>query len=266
MGDQNPKDSNDLQQNGGTDVEAARTITDEIEDLDEHTHYSQRAPWLRAGVLGANDGLVSVASLMLGVGGGTDSLHAMTLAGVAGLVAGALSMACGEFISVSSQRDSEEADVEKERREQLKGPAAREAELRELAKIYEDRGLSKSLAHQVAVELTAKDVIRAHARDELGIDLDELSNPWTAAAASAVAFVIGAGLPLLSAAFIESERMRIMSLVLVSTAALAGFGVLGAVLGGANWLRGGARVIIGGWIAMGITYGVGRAFNIKGIA
>jgi vacuolar iron transporter family protein len=119
---------------------------------------------------------------------------------------------------------------------------------------------------QVAVELTEKDVIRAHARDELGIDLDELSNPWTAAAASAVAFVIGAGMPLLSAAFIESERMRIMSLVLVSTTALAGFGILGAVLGGANWVRGGARVIIGGWIAMGITYGVGRAFNIRSIA
>jgi vacuolar iron transporter family protein len=118
----------------------------------------------------------------------------------------------------------------------------------------------------VAVELTEKDVIRAHARDELGIDLDELSNPWAAAAASAVAFVVGAGLPLLAAAFIQTETYRLLSLVLVSTAALLGFGVLGAVLGGANWVRGGARVVIGGWIAMGITYGIGRAFSIKSIA
>lgn len=117
---------------------------------------------------------------------------------------------------------------------------------------------------QVAVELTEKDVIRAHARDELGIDIDDLSNPWKAAAASAVAFVVGAGLPLLAAAFITVEKWRLLSLVLVSTAALAGFGILGAVLGGANWLRGGTRVVIGGWVAMAITYGAGRAFHISG--
>ncbi len=118
----------------------------------------------------------------------------------------------------------------------------------------------------MAVELTAKDVIRAHARDELGIDLDDLSNPWKASAASALAFVVGAGLPLLSAAFIHDATWRLVSLVLTSTAALAAFGIIGALLGGANWLKGGARVIVGGWIAMGITYGIGRAFNIAGFA
>ncbi|EIE20116.1 DUF125-domain-containing protein, partial [Coccomyxa subellipsoidea C-169] len=224
-------------------------------------HFSQRAPWLRAAVLGANDGLVSVASLMLGVEGGTHELHPVVLAGVAGLVAGALSMAVGEFVSVSSQRDAEEADIEKERKEQAKGPAARQHELEELTAIYEDRGLSQGLARQVAEELTAKDVIRAHARDELGIDIDDMTNPYQAAASSALAFCIGAGLPLLAAAFIEDPKWRIVSVVLTSAAALLVFGIMGAVLGGAGVMKGGTRVLIGGLAAMGITYGFGRIFN-----
>ncbi|KAK9901345.1 hypothetical protein WJX75_007573 [Coccomyxa subellipsoidea] len=228
---------------------------------DEHQHFSQRAPWLRAAVLGANDGLVSVASLMLGVEGGTNELHPVVLAGVAGLVAGALSMAVGEFVSVSSQRDAEEADIEKERKEQAKGPAARAHELEELTAIYEDRGLSHGLARQVAEELTAKDVIRAHARDELGIDVDDMTNPYQAAASSALAFIVGAGLPLLAAAFIEDPKMRILSVVLVSAFGLTTFGVTGAVLGGAGVLKGGTRVLVGGLVAMGITYGFGRLFK-----
>ncbi|CAL8471042.1 g10584 [Coccomyxa elongata] len=233
---------------------------------DEHQHFSQRAPWLRAGVLGANDGLVSVASLMLGVEGGTNELHPVVLAGVAGLVAGALSMAVGEFVSVSSQRDAEEADIEKERKEQAKGPAARQHELEELTAIYEERGLSYGLARQVAEELTAKDVIRAHARDELGIDIDDMTNPYQAAASSAFAFIIGAGLPLLAGAFIEDANWRIVSVVLTSAAALAAFGILGAVLGGAGVIKGGSRVLLGGLAAMAITYGFGRAFNRGGPA
>jgi VIT1/CCC1 family predicted Fe2+/Mn2+ transporter len=170
-------------------------------------------------------------------------------------------MACGEYISVSSQRDAEMADVEKEKREQAKGPVAQAHELDELTAIYEDRGISPLLARQVAEELTAKDVIRAHARDELGIDLDDMSNPALAAIASMLAFLVGAGLPLLSAAFIQSHTRRLVSLVVVSTVAMIIFGVSGAVLGGANAFRGGLRVVIGGWIALGITYSIGLAFS-----
>lgn len=154
-----------------------------------------------------------------------------------------------------------QADIEKEKQMQAKGPAARQHELEELAAIYESRGLSKALAKQVAIEFTEKDVIRAHARDELGIDIDDLSNPLQACVASAFAFCIGAGIPLLAASFITSHSMRLMSLILATTAALTTFGSLGAWLGGASLLRGGARVVLGGWIALAITYGIGRAFG-----
>jgi len=243
----------------GVDVEKVKAHLTLEED--EHQHYSQRAPWLRAGVLGALDGLVSVASLMIGVGGGSSALHVMILAGLAGLVGGALSMAVGEYISVSSQRDAEMADIAKERAEQAKGPTAQAHELDELTKIYEDRGITPLLARKVAEELTAKDVIAAHARDELGIDLEELSSPLKAAVASGFAFLVGAGLPLLAGSFLHSYIKRLIAIVIVSTAGMAGFGVAGAVLGGANIYRGGGRVVIGGWIAMGITYGIGRAFG-----
>ncbi len=154
-----------------------------------------------------------------------------------------------------------QADIEKEKQMQAKGPAARQHELEELAAIYENRGLSKALAKQVAIEFTEKDVIRAHARDELGIDIDDLANPLQACVASAFAFCIGAGIPLLAASFITNHAMRIMSLVLATTAALSAFGSLGAWLGGANLFKGAARVILGGWIALGITYGIGRGFG-----
>ena len=143
---------------------------------------------------------------------------------------------------------------------QAKGPAARQHELEELAAIYENRGLSKDLAKQVAIEFTEKDVIRAHARDELGIDIDDLANPLQACLASAFAFCIGAAIPLLAASFIHSHPMRILSLILSTSAALASFGSLGAWLGGANMFKGAGRVILGGWIALGATYGIGRAF------
>ncbi|KAL6753520.1 Ccc1 family [Haematococcus lacustris] len=229
--------------------------------IDEHIHYSQRAPWLRAFVLGANDGLVSVASIMLGVGGGSDDLHTMRLAGIAGWIAGATSMALGEYISVASQRDSEEADIQKEREQQAKGPAAREHELEELCEIYVNRGLSRELARQVALELTAVDVIKAHARDELGIDMDAMANPMQASLVSCVAFTLGAAMPLLSGAFIQDAKWRIMSVVLASAAGLAAFGYAGAALGGARVLVGTLRVLIGGCMAMGITYGIGYGFG-----
>ncbi|WIA31276.1 hypothetical protein OEZ86_002178 [Tetradesmus obliquus] len=232
------------------------------QEHDEHVHYSHRAPWLRAFVLGANDGLVSVASLMLGVGAGSTDLRTMQLSGVAGLVAGALSMACGEYISVSSQKDAEEADIEKERLEQLKGPEARQRELQELTGIYVARGLTEELARQVAEQLTATDVLRAHARDELGIDLDELANPLQASLTSALAFSLGAGMPLAAGSFIPDAQTRIMAVAAATTAALLAFGALGASLGGATVVKGALRVLIGGWLAMAVTFGIGYAFNV----
>lgn len=249
----------------GVDVqqhERLVALAEDDEELCDHAHHSNRAPWLRAMVLGANDGLVSTSALMMGVGGGTSALATMRLAGIAGLVGGALSMAVGEYISVSSQRDAERADIEQERLEQLKGPEARARELEELAQIYVGRGLPYSLALQVATVLTEKDVIRAHARDELGIDIDELANPLQAAVASAICFTVGAGLPLLSAAWIVDATLRLGILVAATTVGLCLFGFLGAYLGGANVLRGGTRVVVGGWLALGIVYGIGRALNV----
>eukprot|EP00878_Enallax_costatus_P009907 GHUV01010344.1.p1 GENE.GHUV01010344.1~~GHUV01010344.1.p1 ORF type:complete len:263 (+),score=54.54 GHUV01010344.1:301-1089(+) len=228
-----------------------------------HVHYSHRAPWLRAFVLGANDGLVSVASLMLGVGAGTEALRAVQLSGLAGMVAGALSMACGEYISVASQKDTEEADIEKERLEQLKGPEAQQRELDELAAIYMQRGLREDLAKQVATELTAHDVIRAHARDELGIDMDDLANPLQASLTSALAFSLGAAIPLLAGAFVADALIRVLAVTVAATAGLILMGGLGAYLGDASVWKGSARVLIGGWLAMALTYGVGWAFNVS---
>lgn len=225
-------------------------------------HYSQRAQWLRAGVLGANDGLVSVASLMMGVGGGTEDLKTLVLSGVAGLVGGALSMAAGEYISVYSQKDSQDADIAKERAAQEHGPQMRLYELNELAGIYEERGLPKDLAKEVAKHLTKNDVIQAHARDELGIDTEDLANPWLACITSAISFSIGAAIPLLSSSFIEDHVIRLIVVLVASTIALAVFGTVGAVLGGASALRGAVRVVIGGVLAMVVTYGVGRLFGV----
>jgi len=223
-----------------------------------HEHFGERSPWLRAFVLGANDGLVVTSSLMLGFAGNSDTAAAIRLAGVASWIAGALSMALGEYVSVSSQRDCEQAELKKEGEALMKAPRW---ELQQLAEIYTKRGLSEGLARQVAEELTAKDALRAHARDELGIDLDELSNPLQAAVVSAVAFSCGAGIPLLAGAFLLDPVMRIVAVVVAAVVGLLFFGALGAYLGGANMLRGAGRVLLGGASAMGATYGIGVAFN-----
>jgi VIT1/CCC1 family predicted Fe2+/Mn2+ transporter len=223
-------------------------------------HYSDRAPWLRAAVLGANDGLVSVASIMLGVGAASTDIKALVLSGTSALVAGAMSMAVGEYISVSSQKDTEEADVEKERQEQ-RTEIGRARELDELTQIYLSRGLNYNLAREVAIALTKDDVVRAHARDELGIDIDDLANPWQAALSSMICFSLGAAVPLLSGAFITAPKWRLLSVILSSTLALAVFGAIGAWLGGARRIRASCRVLVGGWLAFAITYGVGRLFG-----
>eukprot|EP00475_Leptophrys_vorax_P021650 TRINITY_DN2940_c0_g2_i1.p1 TRINITY_DN2940_c0_g2~~TRINITY_DN2940_c0_g2_i1.p1 ORF type:complete len:264 (+),score=85.44 TRINITY_DN2940_c0_g2_i1:34-825(+) len=237
------------------DVEESKTNLDWAKF--EH-HFSHRSPWLRALVLGANDGLVSVASVMFGVGGGSDSRHTLILAGLSALIGGALSMAVGEFISVYSQKDTEMADLAKEKFE-LENAA--DKELKELAMIYQERGLSKDLALKVATELTEKDALRAHARDELGIDMDELANPAQAAGASFLAFVSGAAIPLLAGAFWTGQTARLISMLIFSSIGLLAFGALGARLGGAPMIKASIRVLIGGLVAMGITFGIGKAFG-----
>jgi vacuolar iron transporter family protein len=217
------------------------------------THLSYRAGWLRAAVLGANDGILSVASVVIGVAASGAGRAAVATAGVAALSAGAMSMAAGEFVSVSSQRDTENADLVVEERELATDPAG---ELRELTGIYVGRGLSLALAAQVADALTGHDALQAHARDELGLDEERRARPLQAAAASAAAFSAGAILPLI-AAILPGTSARIEVCVVVAAAMLIVLGDLGARLGGAP--RGRAIVRVAGWglLAMGVTAAVG---------
>ena len=217
------------------------------------THLSYRSGWLRAAILGANDGIVSVACLTLGVAAGGASESAIVIAGVSGLVAGALSMATGEFVSVSSQRDTELADLRIEKRELAEDP---EGELEELSKIYEGRGLSPALARQVATELSRGDRLAVHARDELGMDDARRARPLQAAWASALSFTAGAVLPLLAIS-LTARGARIAVCAVLTLLALGLLGYLGAVLGGAPRLKAAARVLVWGALAMAVTSGVG---------
>jgi VIT1/CCC1 family predicted Fe2+/Mn2+ transporter len=214
---------------------------------------SQRLNWLRAGVLGANDGIVSTAGLVVGVAGATVERAPIATAGVAGLVAGAVSMALGEYVSVSSQRDSERAQLARETRELAETP---EQELDELVALYEAKGLSPATARQVAVELTEHDALSAHLDVELHLDPEELTSPWRAAGASAVSFVLGALLPLV-AVLLPPATWRVPITVVVVLAALGLAGWLGARLGGAAPRRAVLRVIIGGALGLAVTYGIG---------
>jgi vacuolar iron transporter family protein len=216
-------------------------------------HLSFRSNWLRAAVLGANDGILSTSSLVLGVAASGASRSAILTAGVAGLVAGAGSMAAGEYVSVSSQRDTEDADLSLERRELAANP---KGELRELAGIYEQRGLSEDLAVDVARSLTEHDALEAHARDELGLSEDRRARPLQAAGASALSFAVGAALPLL-AVLAFGHSTRVAGLVAVTLLALAGLGALGARLGGAPVGRAVARVVFWGATAMAVTAAIG---------
>lgn len=216
-------------------------------------HLSHRSNWLRAAVLGANDGILSTSSLVLGVAGSGAGSSAVVTAGVAGLVAGALSMAAGEYVSVSSQRDTENADVALERDELATDP---EGELEELAGIYEDRGLEPALALQVAEALTAQDALGAHVRDELGLEDDRRARPLQAAWSSAIAFASGAALPLL-AAILASGHIRTVAIVVVTMLALAALGTTGARLGGAPRGPATLRVMTWGAVAMAVTYAIG---------
>jgi len=219
----------------------------------QETHLGYRAGWLRAAVLGANDGLVSTASLVLGVAAAGASTGAIVTAGVAGLVAGALSMAAGEYVSVSSQRDTELADLRLEERELAEDP---EGELDELMEIYQRRGLSLPLARQVAAELSRGDRLAIHARDELGLEDGTRARPLQAAWASALSFTAGAALPLLAIALAPGGS-RVVVCVALTLIALGLLGSLGAELGGAPRLKAAGRVLVWGAIAMAATSGIG---------
>jgi vacuolar iron transporter family protein len=219
-----------------------------------HEDTGAKLNWLRAGVLGANDGVVSTASIVLGVAGATDSVPQIVTAGLAGLFAGALSMAAGEYVSVSSQRDAERALLDQERKELREMP---ETELDELAGLYEQRGLTPELARQVAQQLTAKDALAAHAEIELKIDPEDLTSPWQAAMASFLAFTVGSSLPLL-AFLVPTGDLRVSLTVLVAVITLALTGSVSARLGGAPRVPAVMRNVAGGIVAMAVTYGIGH--------
>ncbi|MER8100486.1 VIT family protein [Kitasatospora sp. NPDC094016] len=214
---------------------------------------SARLNWLRAAVLGANDGVVSTAGIVTGVAGAAESRAVLLAAGVAGLLAGAMSMAAGEYVSVSTQRDTERAALAKERRELAEDP---EGELDELTDYYRDSGLTDGLAREVAVAFTARDALAAHAQSELGIDPQVLTNPWQAALASATAFTLGALVPLL-AVLLPPESWRVAATVAAVVAALTLSGWVSARLGGAGPGRAVLRNVAGGLAAMAVTYSGG---------
>ncbi|MCU4671858.1 VIT family protein [Microbacterium fluvii] len=235
----------------GTDSHAARGGEPHAPGL------AQRLNWLRAGVLGANDGIVSTAAVAVGVAGATSEVAPVFLAGAAALVGGAISMALGEYVSVSSQRDSERALIAKEKRELADDP---QGELEELVGLYRDRGLSEATARQVATELTAADALRTHLSVELHIDQDDVVSPWRAALASAVAFTLGALLPLVTI-LSTPPAVRIAWTFAVVLIALAVTGYVAAWIGGSTRWMAVLRTVLGGALALGATFAVGSLFG-----
>jgi VIT1/CCC1 family predicted Fe2+/Mn2+ transporter len=226
-------------------------------DLQPESHLVNRIGWLRAAVLGANDGIISTASLIVGVAAAATAQNAVLIAGVAGLVAGAMAMAAGEYVSVSSQSDSERADLARERKELSENPAF---ELDELAEIYVKRGVDQVLARQVAQQLMAKDALGAHARDELGISKTTTARPVQAALASAASFTVGAAMPLLMV--VVSPTGALVPIVFAASLGfLALLGAIGAKVGGAKILRAMVRVTFWGALAMALTAGIGKLFG-----
>jgi vacuolar iron transporter family protein len=230
---------------------------DVIRGRQKEQHRTNRIGWLRASVLGANDGILSTASLIVGVAAAHSSQGAVLIAGVAGLVAGAMSMAAGEYVSVSSQADTERADLARERKELDEDD---ESEHKELAAIYVGRGLDPLLAKQVAKQLMDKDALAAHARDELGISVNFIARPVQAALASAISFSIGGVMPLIIV--LITPQIRLIPIVFGTTLIfLAGLGTLAAITGGAPILRAAIRVTFWGAFAMGLTAIVGAIFG-----
>jgi VIT1/CCC1 family predicted Fe2+/Mn2+ transporter len=218
-------------------------------------HRTERTGWLRAAILGANDGTVSTASLMIGVAASDAARSAVLVAGLAGMVAGAMSMAAGEYVSVSSQRDTERSDIARERQELRLFPAR---EVEELTRIYEHRGLDRGLAEQVAQRLTEVDPLGSHLRDELGLEEQRMARPVQASVVSAVSFVAGSAGPVVAAA-LAPRSARIALIAVVALVLLAASGAAGGHAGGASWKRGAARVLVGGALAMVVTALIGSA-------
>lgn len=228
-----------------------------VSHVESHRH--DRSGWLRAAVLGSNDAIVSTSSLMVGVAAADATSRAILVAGIAGLVAGAMSMAAGEYVSVSSQRDTERADIEREKHEIATNP---EMELNELAGIYAKRGLDRSLALEVAKQLTAHDQIGAHLRDELGIHPGAEAHPFQAAWVSAISFAVFAFIPILFLMAAPAAH-RIPVIVVSSLVSLAALGAYGAYLGGAPLGRATMRVTVGGVLAMGMTAAIGHLLGVS---
>ena len=224
----------------------------------QEDHYIERAGWLRAVVLGANDGIISVTSLVVGIAASGASLHTLWISGVAGLISGAVSMAAGEYISVKSQQDIEEADLRMEAHELKHNP---EQELKELTKIYVSRGLDQDLAHQVAIQLTQHDALQAHARDEIGITEETAAQPIVAALASAVSFSLGAICPLFAIWCLPVESLQ-YSIIVVGVLALGLMGAGASYAGGSNLLKGAVRVMVWGIAAMTFSFWIGSLFAV----
>ena len=253
-------DAHDQSQPAGTDAPSPE-LRRHLETEPHGTDVAQRLNWLRAGVLGANDGIVSVAAIVVGVAGATSETGPILAAGAAGLVGGAVSMALGEYVSVSSQSDSQRALIEKERRELAEEP---EEELAELTAIYQAKGLSPETAGKVAEELTAHDPLAAHLSAELNIDETDIVSPWHAAFASAVAFVIGAILPML-AILLPPPGIRVPLTFAAVLVALALTGTLGAWIGGGSKTRAAVRVVVGGALALAATFSIGTLLGATGV-
>lgn len=228
---------------------------------EHHNSTNQRLNWIRASVLGANDGIVSIAGLIAGVAGASSSKSLILMAGVAGVVAGAISMAAGEYVSVSSQRDTERALIEQEREEHDFFP---DQEREELAMIYETKGLTTTTARKVVDELGRDNAFVVHLETEHGIKQDDLTNPWHAAIASALAFLSGSTVPLL-AVIIAPASLRVPIMFVAVVVALIATGAVSSHLGGANKKRAIIRVVVGGILAMVVTYAIGRLFGVSGI-
>lgn len=227
----------------------------------EKEHFVNRVGWLRAAVLGANDGIISTSSLVIGVAAASSTHSSIVLAAIAGLVAGAFSMAAGEYVSVSSQSDTELADINREK-DALKNMS--DIELKELADIYQERGLDEELARQVAIQLTAHNALEAHARDELGINEMTQAKPLQAAWASFASFIVGALLPLLVAIFAPLHYM-VQSQYVFAVVFLTVLGIISAKAGGSNVIPAVSRIVFWGSIAMGMTALVGYLFGISGV-
>jgi VIT1/CCC1 family predicted Fe2+/Mn2+ transporter len=230
-----------------------------LNGMKEEKHYINRSGWLRASILGANDGILSTASIVIGVAAATNTRESIVLAGIAGLTAGALSMAAGEYVSVSSQTDLEKSDLERERIELRDFP---EEELIELAEIYEERGLEKDLALKVAEQLTSRDALEAHARDELGINEITQAKPLQAAMASGAAFIFGGLFPVIAALFVPLNQMILLQYLLAMVFLMV-LGTFAAKAGGSSIKRAIMRITFWGTIAMGITAYIGHLFGVN---